>query len=125
MNEVIAQIQLENIVDRELVRRGLLAEDKVRQLITHAVVDPDVLMLVLPQDQVTALGLRLTKESNASSVTVSVGNRSASVTCVMNSGSTQPVLSSLPLTVLDLHLDRQQQILSPRADSPLFPLYRI
>ncbi len=125
MNEVIAQIQLENTVDRELVRRGLLAEEQVRRLTTRAVVEPSARMLRLSQDQIKALGLRLNQASDSSSVTVRVGNRSAEVPCTLNSGSTQTVLGNLPLTVLDLHLNTQKRTLSPRPESPLLPLYRI
>ena len=122
MGEVHVQLQLENFFDREMVRRGLLAEDQVHTLTTSAVVDTDVLMLMLPQTQVNALSLNL---SDSSAVTVKVGNRSATVTFAVNPDSAQTVLGRLPLTILDLHWDEARQTLLPRPESPLLPMYRI
>ena len=47
MGEVKVEVNLENPIDRELVRLGLLTEDQARSF---------AVMLVLPPDEVEALG---------------------------------------------------------------------
>src|SRR5437660_4763424 len=57
MDEVKVEVNLENAVDRQLVRRGQLDESGVRKLTTRLLVYSGAVRLVLPQDQVEALGL--------------------------------------------------------------------
>src|SRR3989442_12333979 len=96
MGEVVVELKLENTVDRELVKRGLMKEDEVRSLTTKAVVDSGASMLVLPQDQVEALGLRELRKAIvtyaderkeerviAGTVTVRVAKRAAEVECIV------------------------------------------
>ena len=58
MGEVKVEVFLENPIDRELVLRGLLREDQARSFTVRILADTGAVMLVLPQDEVEALGLR-------------------------------------------------------------------
>lgn len=134
MGEVKVEVDLENAVDRELVLRGQLAETDVRKLTTRLLVDSGAVRLVLPQDEVEALGLREIgkivvryaderKEERpvAGIVTVKVGNRVTDVDCVVGPPNSEPLLGQEILEVLDLLVDCPNQQLIPRPESPLLP----
>lgn len=138
MGKVVVELRLENTIDREMVRRGLMKEDDVRKLTTEAVVDSEAVTLVLPQDQVEALGLRemgkalvicsdQRKEERmvAGVVTARIGNRFAEVDCVVGQPASQPILGRVPLRIMDLHVDYRQQKLVPRPESPFLPMYEL
>ena len=138
MGEVKVRVDLENAVDRELERRGQLAEQEVRKLTTRLLVDSGAVRLVLPQDQVEALGLREIakivvryaderKEEHpvAGVVTVKVGNRATDVDCVVGPPNSEPLLGQEILEVLDLLVDCPKQQLIPRPESPLLPELKV
>ena len=62
MGEIVATMELENTVDREVVSRGLRDESTVRRTTVDGVVDTGAVMLVLPEDVVDRLGLRTQRE---------------------------------------------------------------
>ena len=57
MGEVKVEVQLENAVDRGMELRGVLEPEKVRAFKASVLVDSGAMTLVLPQEQVEALGL--------------------------------------------------------------------
>src|SRR2546428_13328323 len=57
MGEVKVEIELENTLDRGMALRGLLPDDQVRSFKVRVLADTGAVMLVLPQDEVEALGL--------------------------------------------------------------------
>ena len=134
MGEVKVKVDLENAVDRQLVRRGQLDEGGVRKLSTRLLVDGGAVRLVLPQDQVEALGLleigkivvryadeRKEERPVAGIVNVKVGNRMTDVDCVVGPPNSEPLLGQEILGVLDLLVDCPNQQLIPRPESPLLP----
>ncbi len=138
MGQVVVELQLENSVDRELVRRGVLKEEEVRSLTTPAIADSGAGMLMLPQDMVEALGLRevrkmiveyadTRKEERpvASIVTIMIGNREATVECVVGPPASQVLLGQVPLEIMDLLVDCPRQQLAPRPESPFLPMHRL
>jgi len=107
MGEVRVEVKLENTTDRELVLRGLLTEDQVRTFDVHVVADTGAVMLVLPQDEVEALGLREIRKavvryaderkeerSVAGPVTVRVNGRAATVDCIVGPPNSEPYLDT-------------------------------
>ena len=58
MGEVKVEVELESTEDRGLALRGFLNEDQIRSFKTRLLADTGAVMLVLPQDEVEALGLR-------------------------------------------------------------------
>ncbi len=138
MGEVAVEVRLENAVDRELVRRGQLKEEEVRALTTRAVVDSGAAMLVLPQDQVEALGLRELRRvivryaderreerAVAGTVMIQIGNRAAEIPCVVGPPASEPLIGQIPLEIMDLLVDCGQQKLVPRPESPLLPMLNL
>jgi clan AA aspartic protease len=138
MDEVRVEIELENFVDRGLVRRGQLAEAEVRAVKVRAIVDTGAVMLMLPRDVVEALGLDeirsavVTCADNrkeelvvAGGVTVRVGSRSAFVECLVGPPNSDVLLGQIPLEAMDLLVDCGRQELVPRPESPFLPLLNL
>lgn len=134
MGEVKVEVQLENAVDRGMVRRGLLTEDQVRSFKVLVLADTGAVMLVLPQDQVEALGLveirkavvtyadeRKEERPLAGPVTVGVDGRAATVDCIVGPPNSEPLLGHVVLEIMDLLVDPLQQKLIPRPESPFLP----
>jgi clan AA aspartic protease len=137
MGEVVVDLKLENTIDRELVKRGLMKEEDVRALTGSAIVDSGARMLMLPQDIVEQLGLRELRKAIviyaderkeermvAGTVTVQVGERAAEVSCVVGPPASEILLGQVPLEIMDLLVDCGQQRLTPRPESPYLPLMR-
>jgi len=138
MGEVKVELELENAVDRELLRLQLVKEEQLRSVTVRALVDTGTVMLVLPQDLVEALGLREMgkaivtyaderKEERplAGIVTVRVGDRSTSVNCVVGPPNSEPLLGHVVLETMDLLVDPVQQRLVARPESPFLPLLKL
>jgi clan AA aspartic protease len=138
MGEVKVEVELENAIDRGMAFRGLLEAEKVRALKALVLVDCGAMTLALPQEQVEALGLhevrkvivtyadeRKEERSVASAVTVRVGNRAATMECVVGPPNSEPLLGQVPLEIMDLLVDCVEQKLVPRPESPLLPLIKL
>ena len=138
MGEVKVELELENAVDRELVRLQHIKEEQLRSAKVRALVDSGAVMLVLPQDLAEALGLREVgkaivtyaderKEERplAGIVTVRVGDRSTSINCVVGPPNSEPLLGHVVLETMDLLVDPVQQRLVPRPESPFLPLLKL
>jgi predicted aspartyl protease len=134
MSEVKVEVKLENAIDRGMVTRGLLTEDKVRSFNVRVLADTGAAMLVLPQDQVEALGLtevrkavvRYTDERKeerpvAGPLIVRVDGRAATVDCIVGPPNSEPLLGHIVMEIMDLIVDPLQQKLTPRPESPFLP----
>jgi clan AA aspartic protease len=134
MGEVNVEVKLENTADRELALRGILREDQVRSFNVKVIADTGAVMLVLPQDEVEALGLREVRKavvryaderkeerSVAGPVTVRVDGRAATVDCIVGPPNSEPLLGRVVLEIMDLLVDPLQQRLIPRPESPFLP----
>jgi len=138
MGEVKVELELENAVDRELLRLGYIHAEQLRSLKIQALVDSGAVMLVLPQDQVEALGLReigkvivtyaderKEERPQAGIVTVRVGKRETSINCVVGPPGSEPLLGQVVLETMDLLVDCAQGQLVPRPESPFLPLLKL
>ena len=138
MDEIVASMVLENVVDRDNASDGLCEEAEVRCATVDGVVDPGAIMLVLPKDVVDSLGLRRRREvvvayaSNyretlpvAGPVTVRIGDRFMNADCVVGPPSSKPLIGQTVLAVLDLVADCGKRTLVPRPESPDRPLLRL
>jgi len=138
MGEVKVELELENTIDRELLRLRHIEEEQLRSARAQALVDSGAVMLVLPQDLVEALGLREVgkvivtyaderKEERplAGVVTVRVGDRSTSLNCIVGPPNSEPLLGHVVLEIMDLLIDPVQQRLVPRPESPFLPLLKL
>jgi predicted aspartyl protease len=134
MSEVKVEVKLENAIDRGMVTRGLLTEDKVRSFNVRVLADTGAAMLVLPQDQVEALGLtevrkavvryadeRKEERPVAGPLIVRVDGRAATVDCIVGPPNSEPLLGHIVMEIMDLIVDPLQQKLTPRPESPFLP----
>ena len=136
MGEIAVDFELENPVDRENFERGLGEESAVRRARVQGIVDTGAVMLVLPQNVVERLGLRVqetmvvTYADNrqeerpvAGPVTVRIGDRSMRTDCVVGPPSGEVLIGQIVLEALDLIADCTNRTLTPRI--PDYPLLRI
>ena len=136
MGEIAVDFELENPVDRGIVERGLGEEPGVRRARVRGIVDTGAVMLVLPQNIVERLGLRVQetmvvtyadnrKEERpvAGPVTVRIGDRSTRTDCVVGPPSGEVLIGQIILEALDLIADCTNRTLTPRI--PDYPVLRI
>ena len=138
MGEIVASMKLENTEDRGVVRRGLSDESTIRHTTVEGVVDTGAVMLMLPEDVVSRLGLETQSEvlvtyaneykeirSVAGPVTVRIGDRGMIAECVVGPPSSEPLIGQIVLEALDLVADCRNQTLGPRPESPDRPLLKM
>ena len=138
VGEIVASMKLENTEDRGVVRRGLSDESTIRRATVDGVVDTGAVMLMLPEDVVSRLGLETQSEvlvtyaneykeirSVAGPVTVRIGDRGMIAECVVGPPSSEPLIGQIVLEALDLVADCRNQTLGPRPESPDRPLLKM
>jgi predicted aspartyl protease len=138
MGEVKVTVELENTVDAIMARRQRLDPGQVRRCFMGVLVDTGAVMMMLPQDLVETLGLeqdgkvivtyadeRREERPLAGPITVKVGNRATTVTCVVGPPNSEPLLGQIVLEALDLLVDSGRQQLVPRPESPFLPLLKM
>ena len=138
MGEIVVSVQLENTTDRGIASRGLCDESAVRRATVDGVVDTGAVMLVLPENVVTRLGLETQREVTvayandyretrpvAGPVTVRIGNRFMNADCIIGPPQSEPLIGQIVLEALDLVADCTNRTLGPRPESPDSPLLKL
>ena len=138
MGEVKVSVEFENYGDREVARRGFLPEDQIRSQRVDVVVDSGAVMLVLPQDLVEALGLRMLRKAIvtyaderkeerdiAGVVSVKVAGRTVETNCVVGPPGSEALLGQIVLEEADLLIDCANQQLIVRPESPYLPTLKL
>lgn len=130
-------VEVANYDDLALMHRGLLPPDQVRRETIPGVVDSGAAMVVLPQDLVKRLGLRLSSNKarvryadgrraqrrEALGVLLKLLGRETTLTAVVEPKRENALLGAIVLEALDLLVDCTNQRLIPR--NPDGPLYEI
>jgi predicted aspartyl protease len=138
MAQIKVTAELENAGDRAVFERGLIAESKIRTYRLDAIVDTGAVMLVLPQDVVERLGLALRRtvivsyaderkeeRSVAGPLTVKIGDRFMNTDCIVGPPTSEALIGQVILEELDLIADCTNKTLSPRPESPNYPLLKL
>ena len=138
MGEIVVDVGLENVGDRELAKAGYLHEADVRHATVQAVADTGAVMLALPEDVVERLGVdvvgsvacayadgRRGNRSVAGPLTVRIGDRSMPANCVVMPAGTDALVGQVVMEQLDLVADCATRTLGPRPESPDRPLLRL
>ena len=138
MGEVVVDVELENSADRAVFERGHGQASDIRSSTVEAIVDTGAVMLVLPQNVVERLGMKILrtvvvtyaderKEERpvAGPLTVRIGNRFMITECVVGPPLSQPLLGQIVLEALDLVVDCARRTLGPRPESPDYPLLNL
>jgi clan AA aspartic protease len=134
MGEVVEKIELENYVDRYLADEGKIKIEDVRRVTINALVDTGATMLILPQEVVERLGLRITRQvivtyadgrrderDVAGGLTIRIGERETNLECIIGEPNSEALIGQVVLEVLDLLVDPRKQKLAPRPESPFLP----
>jgi len=134
MGEIKVKIGLENFGDRFMYIENKIEEKEIRRYETDAVVDTGAVMLILPQDVVEELGLKILrtvvvtcaderKEERpvAGTVTITIGKRFMNTDCIVGPPASEALIGQVILEELDLIPDCQKQTLTPRPESPIYP----
>jgi clan AA aspartic protease len=138
MGEVRVSVEFENYDDRAVARRGFLPEDQIRSQRVNVVVDSGAVMLVLPQDLVEVLGLRMLRKAIvtyaderkeerdiAGVVSVKVAGRTVETNCVVGPPGSEALLGQIVLEEADLLIDCANQRLIVRPESPYLPTLKL
>ena len=101
----------------------------------QAVVNTGARTLVLPQEVVDKLGLRMLgevivvyaderkeKRFMAGPVSIKIGNRSMIAECIVGPPTSNALIGQIVMERLDLIVDCANQTLFPRPESPVLPL---
>ena len=138
MGEISALVELENTADRNIASQGLRDESTIRRTTVQGVVDTGAVMLVLPENVVSRLGLETQREvvvtcaderkeirPVAGPVTVHIGNRFMIAECVVGPPLSEPLIGQIVLEALDLVADCTNRTVTPRPESPDYPLLKL
>lgn len=138
MGEIAVNVTLENPVDRGLFEQGHREEAAIRRSSIDATVDTGAVMLVLPQNVVERLGLKIVrtvvvsyaderKEERpvAGPLTIHIGNRFMNTDCIVGPPLSEPLIGQIVLEALDLLADCTKRTLTPRPESPDYPLLKL
>lgn len=136
MGEIAVDFELENPVDLGIFERGLGDESSVRLSRVRGIVDTGAIMLVLPQNVVERLGLRIQEtvvvryaddrgeeRPMAGPVTVRIGDRSMRTDCLVGPPGSEVLIGQVVLETLDLIADSANRRLTPR--TPDYPLLNL
>ena len=138
MGEIVVDIELENVRDRELAEDGELPAADIRRATIPAVADTGAIMLALPEDVVSQIGARPAgsivatyadgrrdEVPVAGPLIVRIGERWMSTECIVLPQGVDALVGQLVLERLDLVADCRAQTLHPRPESPDLPLMRL
>jgi hypothetical protein len=122
MGKVFTEVTVINRTDQVLFEDGTLTADQVRSIqLEHVLVVPRVTTLCLPPDLIQQLGLRSLREVDISTAngfqttrifrdaTLSLHGREGTFECIESPG--HPLLGGVPLRMLGLEPDWQNQVL--------------
>lgn len=131
MGLVHAEIQLTNGDDLALVRRGLLAKEKAKQIITTALVDSGAYMLTINEEIRSQLDLPVIDKdwaelADGSKMSVDIAgpveirfeNRRVNADAMVLPDATEILLGAIPMEGMDVLIDPKRQKLIVNPDSP-------
>ncbi|MFN6583707.1 MAG: clan AA aspartic protease [Aulosira sp. ZfuVER01] len=136
MGAVRVTIRLKNAVDEELVRRGLLAPNLLRECEVKGLVDTGAVSLVIPLEMVDQLGVRILGQrvaqyANGNQENIGVtgaimiecqGRTTIDEALVVGN---EVLIGQVILEKLDLLVDCKNQILIPNPANPDYPVAMI
>ena len=138
MGEIVVNVELENDRDRALFEDGYRRESEIRHARIQAVADTGAIMLALPQDVVSLLGLEHTDSVSATladgsryempvveRVSIRIGTRRMLTDAVVVPSGADALIGQIVMERLDLIADCANQTLTPRPESPDRPLLRL
>ncbi len=124
MGKVLTPLTITNRTNQALASRGLLPEDQVRSIsLDDVLVDTGATTLCLPANMIAQLGLELLKEVDVMTANgiskarvfqdakLSLCDREGTFDCLELPGGQEPLVGVIPLELLGLEPDLQNQTL--------------
>jgi predicted aspartyl protease len=124
MGKVLTPLTITNRADQTLASRGFLPEDQVRSIsLNDVLVDTGATTLCLPANMIAQLGLELLKEVDVMTANgiskarvfqdakLSLCGREGTFECLELPGGQSPLVGVIPLELLGLEPDLQNQTL--------------
>lgn len=134
MGEIRVKVQLENNNDIALFEAGVIKKNQMRKEVIDALVDTGAVEVLLPQDLVAHLGLKLyykvtvtladdTKKElwQAGPLWLTVCNRGMVTDCLVGPSGCEPLIGQLVMERLDLIPDPRKKTITSRPESPYRP----
>ena len=135
MGEIRVKVRFANGQDVLLRAEGKLRRRKVREVEVEAVADTGAVMTLLPQELADKLGLhRFSRKivvvadnrrillDQAGPLFLSIGDRDMSTDCLVGPPGCAILVGQLVMEALDLIADPGKRTLTPRPESPDFPV---
>jgi clan AA aspartic protease len=131
------QATIENTSEREFAERGLWSPARVKAIELEMLVDTGSTLVVLPEPLVNRLGMRLMYRTPsvladgtvietwiAGGATMTVGDRSCSIDCVVAPAGSPALIGQVALEVLDFLVDcRNRQLVGRHPGGRQFSMY--
>ena len=138
MGEIRVKVSFRNELDVSLNACGKLPKNRVRAIDAEAVVDTGAALLLLPQELVASLGLRIVSRMTviladdrkaemelAGPIEVTILGRSMMTDCLVGPLGCELLIGQVVLERLDLICDPLKQTLTPRPESPFRPTLKM
>jgi clan AA aspartic protease len=118
MGAVMTKVELWNLTDLEMARRGLLPPEQVRHASIEAMVDTGAMLMAIPEDVALALDLPLLEIRpviladgtrrpipKAGGMRIEILGRQMTCDAFVTPAGTTPLIGQIPLEGLDLIVD--------------------
>lgn len=138
LGEITTEVFLQNALDVGNWEAGKLAKNKIRTAKIKAVVDTGAVMVLLPQELVELLGLRIVEKvtvrlaneeniilAKARTLSLTIGDRGMVTSCLVGPPGCEPLVGQLVMEELDLIPDPRSRTLTPRPESPFRPTLKM
>jgi len=132
MEPVYAEIELANIEDISLARRGFLPKDQIKRLSVNALVDSGAYMLAINETVQLQLQLPFLRRDTSNladdsvieldvvgPVEVRFENRTTNVDAVVLPGDAEVLLGAIPMEAMDVLIDPRRRSLVVNPQHPL------
>ena len=136
--EVRVDVIFENENDIVLSEAGHLEKKEIRNIKLDALVDTGAVMVLLPQDAVEALGVKILGKtivtlaneekvelSVSGQICLTIGGRKWATDCLVGPPRCEPLIGQLVMERLDLIVDPLKQTITPRPESPFLPCLKL
>mgnify|MGYP001558011177 CR=1 FL=1 len=138
MGEIRVRIKLENNNDLAFYEAGIIKKNQLRQEVIDALVDTGAVEMLLPQDLVEKLGLKLyykvivtladerkTELWKAGPLWLTVCNRGMITDCLVGPPGCEPLLGQVVMEKLDLIPNPRKKTITPNPQSPYLPTLKM
>lgn len=135
MGLVFADIEITNLEDAILAKKGHLPSEKIRRMTVRMMADSGAIMMAINQDIQAQMGLPIIEKmvvqlADGTPIELDVvgplqvrfGNRSCTVDALVLPRNAEPLFGAIPMEYMDLVVDPARQALGPHPSRPIRPM---